>query len=101
SGSARQRELASLGITMWYVYFLKSKVNSKWLYVGSTDNLRRRVKEHGFGFSAATKPYLPVGLAGYIAVPSEKQARNLEKYLKAGSGKTILKKRILGDEVEA
>jgi hypothetical protein len=38
-------------------------------------------------------------LAGYIAVPNSQKARELEKYFKAGSGKAILKKRILTDEV--
>ncbi|OGY91856.1 MAG: hypothetical protein A3H70_00490 [Candidatus Komeilibacteria bacterium RIFCSPLOWO2_02_FULL_48_11] len=83
---------------MWYVYALKSRIIKKWIYVGSTNNLRRRLIEHNSGLSLSVKPYLPVYLTTFIAVPTERQARRLEKYLKVGSGKIILKKRILADE---
>lgn len=83
---------------MWYVYFLKSKKTSNWIYVGSTNILSRRMLEHREGKCLATRPYLPIYLVAYIAVNSEKKARSLEKYLKVGSGKAILKKRILSDE---
>lgn len=83
---------------MWYVYILKSKKQKKWIYAGSTNNLKRRIAEHKNGLSLSTKAFLPIYLVAYIAVRTKKQARNLEKYLKAGSGKAILKKRILADE---
>jgi len=37
-------------------------------------------------------------LEAFIAVKTESKARELEKYFKTGSGKAILKKRILTDE---
>jgi len=77
---------------MWYIYFLKSKKQKNWIYVGSTNNLERRMPEHISGSSLSTKAYLPISLDAYIAVKSERQARSLEKYLKVGSGKAILKK---------
>ena len=83
---------------MWYVYCLENK-NTNYLYVGSTKVLKRRIIEHNHGLSKSTKPYLPLHLTAYIAVILEKQARNLEKYFKTGSGKTVLKKRILQNEV--
>jgi len=83
---------------MWYVYCLENK-DKNYLYVGSTKDLKRRIIEHNNGLSKATKPHLPLNLTAYIAVPSEKHARNLEKYFKTGSGKTVLKKRILQNEV--
>ena len=83
---------------MWYVYILKSKNTKNWIYVGSTNNLKRRLTEHQTGKSISSKPYLPIILSAYIAVATESQARGLEKYLKTGSGKAILKKRILTDE---
>ncbi|PIR81488.1 MAG: excinuclease ABC subunit C [Candidatus Komeilibacteria bacterium CG10_big_fil_rev_8_21_14_0_10_36_65] len=60
--------------------------------------MKRRIREHNQGKCLSTKPYLPIYLAAYIAVNSESKARSLEKYLKVGSGKAILKKRILSDE---
>ena len=83
---------------MYYVYFLKSRKVINWIYVGSTNNLRRRILEHKSGKSKSTKLYISVYLAAFVSVPTEKQARKLEKYFKVGSGKAILKKRILADE---
>ena len=82
---------------MWHVYVIKSKSNS-FLYIGSTNNLTRRLTEHNEGRSRSTVPYRPYELISYVFVPTEKHARKLEKYFKSGSGKTILKKRILDDE---
>jgi len=83
---------------MQYVYILKSKKQKNWIYVGSTNNLQRRVSEHQAGLSLSTKALSPVYLVAYIAIKSDRQARGLEKYLKVGSGKAVLKKRILTDE---
>lgn len=85
------------GQIMWYVYFLKS-IKYDFLYVGSTDNIKRRLVEHNSGLSVSTKHYKPFTLEAYIAVKTESKARQLEKYFKTGSGKAILKKRILTDE---
>jgi putative endonuclease len=82
---------------MWYVYFLKS-LSKNFIYVGSTDNLRRRFDEHSRGLCQSTKAYRPLELNAYVAVLTEKKARELEKYFKSGSGKAILKKRILTTE---
>ena len=82
---------------MWYVYGLKCADKS--LYLGSTNDLKRRIEEHNSGQSLGIKGGLPCFLEFYIAVKNEKIARRLEKYLKTGSGKAIIKKRILTDEV--
>ena len=84
---------------MWFVYGLLCKDN--FLYIGSTDNLKRRMFEHDSGECSTSKNRLPCNLVFYIAVKTEKIARNLEKYLKTGSGKAILKKRILTDEASS
>jgi len=83
---------------MWFVYFLKSQKIKNWIYVGSTNNLEKRLEQHRNGETASTKPYLPVVLNAYVAVKAESKARELEKYFKVGSGKAVLKKRILTDE---
>ena len=79
---------------MWYVYIIESSVDKKH-YIGSTNDLKCRLSEHNSGSVVATKPRIPFKLVSYIAVETENQARNLEKYLKTGSGFSFIKKRVL------
>ena len=78
---------------MWYVYFLE--LSSGDIYVGSTNDLRRRVQSHQNGDVQSTKGQLPVTLRSYVAVVAEDHARRLERYFKSGSGKAFAKKRLL------
>jgi predicted GIY-YIG superfamily endonuclease len=78
---------------MWYVYFLKLSNND--IYVGSTNDLCRRIKSHDDGHGLSTKAHLPVALKSYIAVETETVARALERYFKSGSGKAVAKKALL------
>ncbi len=85
---------------MWYVYVIRS-IESNYQYIGSTNNVDKRLDEHNKGKSKSTKPHMPFKLKAYMAVQTETKARDLEKYFKTGSGKAILKKRILTDEALA
>ena len=76
---------------MWYVYFL-SLANGD-VYVGSTNDLKRRFGSHQAGHVASTKAHLPVALKSYVAVETEVVARSLERYFKSGSGKAFANKR--------
>lgn len=78
---------------MWYVYFLE--LHNGDIYVGSTNDLRRRVKSHENGEVLSTKSYRPVTLTTYVAVETEAKARELEKYFKSGSGKAFARKRFM------
>ena len=82
----------------WFVYVLVSR-RRKWIYVGMTKDLVRRMNEHEQGLVQSTSYYRPLRLAAYIGVETEQKAVQLERYLKKGSGKAFLKKRILTDEV--
>jgi putative endonuclease len=77
---------------VWYVYFLRLANGD--IYVGSTNDLKRRVKSHQAGQVASTRPLLPASLKSYIAVETEPVARSLERYFKSGSGKALAKKRL-------
>jgi putative endonuclease len=79
---------------MWYVYILKSAVD-EFLYVGSTNDLERRLIQHNNGEVESTRPYKPLKLQAYVAVKDKSKAIELERYFKSGSGKAILLKRIL------
>ena len=79
---------------MFYVYILKSKKDNN-LYIGYTDNLKQRIKEHNKGLVRSTKPRLPFGLIYYEAYFSKKDAKHREQMLKRYAGPyTHLKKRI-------
>jgi putative endonuclease len=78
---------------MWYIYFLE--LSNGDIYVGSTNDLRRRFKSHQDGQVTSTSKLLPVTLKSYVAVTDETRARNLERYFKSGSGKAFAKKRFL------
>lgn len=84
---------------MWYTYILKMADGKH--YIGSTNDLKRRMQEHTKGRETSTKWRLPVTLEAYVAVNSETTARQLDKYLKTSSGKATLRKRILPDEASA
>jgi putative endonuclease len=79
---------------VWYVYFLE--LGNGDIYVGSTNDLRRRIESHEQGNVVSTSLHLPVVLRSYVAVADEATARRLERYFKSGSGKAFAKKRFLG-----
>ena len=79
---------------MWYVYILRSAIDNK-LYIGSTDNINRRLSEHNSGKVDSTKNRVPLKLEAYFAVKDKSKAIEFEQYLKTGSGRAILNKRIL------
>jgi len=76
---------------MYYVYILKSKVIGK-LYIGSTNDLKRRLREHQKETLLKRNPFV---LVYYEAFAVESDARNREKKLKYfGKAYQELKKRI-------
>jgi len=79
---------------MWYVYVINS-MKSDFKYVGSTNNVKRRLEEHNKGLCISTKNYRPFKLSTYIAVGQKDKALYLERYFKSGSGGAFLKKHLL------
>ena len=76
---------------MWYVYVLRSKRDNK-LYIGCTDDLRKRVELHNAGKVPATKLRRPLALIHYEAYLNKFDAFAREKWLKTGWGRNHLKK---------
>ncbi|MEK7635350.1 MAG: GIY-YIG nuclease family protein [Patescibacteria group bacterium] len=66
---------------MFYVYVLKSKKDNN-LYVGSTNDLKRRFQEHNSGKARSTKSRAPFNLVYYESYTSESDARKREHNLK-------------------
>jgi len=70
---------------MFYVYILQSEVDSK-LYIGMTEDLKRRLSEHNSGRSAYTKKYLPWNIIYYESHTNQKDVIRRERYLKTTQG---------------
>ena len=79
---------------VYYVYILKS-TKSDYIYIGSSDDLKRRFIEHNTLISESTKPYAPFKLVYYEAYADKKDALSREYGLKHhGSASGHLKKRL-------
>lgn len=75
---------------MYWVYALQS-LSRKYIYVGLTNNLQRRINEHAVGKNKTTRPYRPFTLLYSEKAIDRIEARKREKYLKSGVGKEFLK----------
>ena len=75
---------------MYCFYVLKS-LTYKRFYVGLTDDIDRRVKEHNNGKTRSTRFYGPWNLLFYEPYQTRIEARKREKYLKSGIGKEFIK----------
>ena len=78
---------------MVYTYILKSKKDKEW-YTGSTNDLRKRFKQHNENKIISTKGRGPFILIYYEACMNDHDARVREKYLKTGMGKRYLRNRL-------
>lgn len=74
---------------MYYLYILKSKVDSK-LYIGYTSNLKIRFQKHKEGKVKSTKPRRPLELIFYEAFKHRFDAKRREHYFKTTKGKSTL-----------
>ena len=79
-------------MTFAYTYVLQCADGD--MYIGSTDDLKRRVRQHADGDCQDTKKRLPVRLIYYEACRSLDAARAREKQLKTGYGRGFLRKRL-------
>ena len=91
-------ELPKYALTVYSmrtVYILISAKDPLRYYIGSTDDLKRRLYEHNNALIGYSKRYAPWNLKTYITFSESEQAFAFEKYLKSGSGFAFLKKRLL------
>ncbi len=75
---------------MYYVYVIKSYQTNEY-YKGLTNNIERRLKQHLTGKTYITKRLLPIKLIHVEICKSLREARSLEKFLKSGFGREIIK----------
>jgi predicted GIY-YIG superfamily endonuclease len=70
-----------------YVYILKSRVIAEKYYVGITDNLETRLKEHNSGDTFSTRDHGLWKIINHFWFENIDKASRFEKYLKTGSGR--------------
>jgi putative endonuclease len=70
---------------MWYVYILISAIDSN-LYVGSTNDIARRLAEHNSGKVDSTRNRTPLRLEAYFAVKISPEQLHLNNTSKLGQG---------------
>ncbi|PIR92743.1 hypothetical protein COU01_00135 [Candidatus Falkowbacteria bacterium CG10_big_fil_rev_8_21_14_0_10_44_15] len=75
---------------MYYVYILYSKKLKK-RYIGSSNDLQRRLVEHNSGNCSFTSQGTPWKLIYYEVFKFEKDARQEELFLKSGKGRERIK----------
>jgi putative endonuclease len=75
---------------MIIVYALRS-LSRNYIYVGITNDIKRRIDEHNNGENRSTKAYAPFILIYSEEFPDRISARIKERYLKSGVGKEFLK----------
>ena len=78
-------------IKMEYTVYAIRSAKDRSIYVGMTNDLNRRLKEHHRSRTKSTKSKLPYRLIYKEKAPDRKEARIREKYLKSGIGKEFLK----------
>ena len=78
---------------MWTVYILKCSDGK--FYTGCSSDLEDRMKRHRAGEVPATRDRLPFTLVTYIVFSEKQKAYDFEKYLKTGSGRAVMNKRLV------
>jgi putative endonuclease len=81
-------------ISNWhYVYVLLSGSDNK-MYIGYTNNLKRRLSEHNARSSFSTKHRLPLSLIYTESCLNKEDAKRRENYMKTTQGRRFLKLRL-------
>jgi|SRR3989344_5718169 len=82
-------------MSFWYVYVLRSAKDHDF-YVGSTNNLKRRVQQHQRGENISTAKRLLVELIYFEGHHSKDDALRREKYFKTTKGRITLRQMLRG-----
>ena len=80
-------------VMSWKVYVLES-LRSGVRYVGISEDLNRRLKEHNSGKTKFTSGHMPWELLYQEETEDAASARAREKYLKSAAGRRFLDKKL-------
>jgi putative endonuclease len=78
----------------FYVYILQSKSSTEHYYVGFTEDLEQRLREHNDGKLPNTARFRPWRIKSAHAFGDKATALAFEMYLKSASGRAFAKKRL-------
>ena len=78
---------------MFYTYVLQS-MQDKDIYIGYTNNLKRRLLEHNRGLNFSTKNGKPWKLIYCEVCLNDNDAKRRERYFKTSQGRRLLKRRL-------
>jgi putative endonuclease len=77
-----------------YVYILESLSRPETYYVGVTENLSQRLRDHNAETGRHTAKFAPWAIKAAIALRDKKRASFLEHYLKTHAGRKFAKKHL-------
>jgi len=81
---------------MFRVYILRSLARPAQIYIGfSSVDMATRLERHNAGSTPATSRYRPWTLAWHCTFHDKKKAMDFEAYLKSGSGRAFVHKRLV------
>ena len=75
-----------------FVYLIQSARDPERRYVGLTEDVERRLKEHNEGLCASTARHRPWNLTVFVDFANPRKAEKFEAYLKHGSGHAFAKR---------
>ncbi len=79
---------------MYYCYILQS-LKDKSYYIGSTQDLKKRIDKHNHKEVTYSSTKAPFELVWYSAFLTKQKAVDFEMYLKSGSGFAFRNKRLI------
>ncbi len=74
----------------YFVYVLKSTLSNR-IYIGSTQDIERRMARHNGGSVKSTKPYRPWILLEVREFKTRGEAMKTEQHLKTGQQRELIK----------
>ena len=80
----------AVSIMNHYVYVIKSSATGR-IYIGSTRNVRQRLKLHNSGVTVSTRKRGPWNLELVEEYPTRSLAEKREAFLKSGEGRRVLR----------
>ena len=86
-------------INMYFVYILQSEKNGRY-YIGSTNNLERRILEHNSGKTKSLKYLRPLKIVFKKDFKEEYEARQIENKLKKLKNRNIIERIIVEQELK-